>query len=84
MAEEKRSVSAEDRRTLDNLVKRGAEAWKKKYPELFEVPAPYTDEEYAQLLADEKELERLWQEMGLPDDSSYTTTDAVNEDRGEG
>lgn len=46
---------------------------------------PYTEEEYAQLMRDDEELERLWNtpEGQRAREVRYTTADAVNEDRGE-
>jgi len=44
-----------------------------------------SEEEYAQVLADDAEIERIWQEMDRHRGNAprrYTTLDALNEDRG--
>jgi hypothetical protein len=48
---------------LEALTQQAAAELRAQSPELIERPRPYTNEEYAQFLADDAEIQRLWDEM---------------------
>ncbi len=71
---------------LADLIQQAAAELRATNPELFEELRPYTDDEYAQVLADAAEIERIWDEMDRARGAAprrYTGLDAINEDRGE-
>ena len=70
----------------DELIQQAASEIKQLNPHIGEpVPEP-SDEEYAQIVVDMQELERVWDETARQRDDTaptYTAADAVDEDRGE-
>lgn len=71
---------------MEALILQAAAEIKQLNPRIGESLPPYPDEEYAQLLHDAEELERMWNEIdrqqeGPPD--GQPAADVVDEDRGE-
>jgi hypothetical protein len=67
------------------LLRKGAAEITSLNPHIGAPPPAFTDEECAEILRDDEELEALW---GSPEgqraqESGYTAADAVDEDRGE-
>lgn len=70
----------------DDLVARAAAEVRKANPHIGAEPGPYPEDEYAELVEDARQLERVWDEIDRQRGDrpqSYTAADAVNEDRGE-
>lgn len=73
----------------DALVARAAAEVRRLNPHIGAPPAhPYTDEEYAELAEDARQLAQVWDEMDRQRQKAgktqpYTAADAVDEDRGE-
>ena len=70
---------------LEALIQRGIKEQRLANPAIFESLQPLTDEEYAQELADAKEIERVWDELDRdhPDRPKVSAADIVIADRGE-
>lgn len=70
---------------LEALIEQGIAEQQALNPDIFKNPKLYTDEEYAQLLADAAEIERIWDEVDrlCPNRPHVSAADLVNEDRGE-
>lgn len=71
---------------LEALILRAAAEIKRLNPHLGEPARPYTEEEYAEILRDAKELDRLWDSpegRKARERGGTPAADAVNEDRGE-
>lgn len=70
----------------NELVKRAATEIKQMNPNIGMPASPLSDEEYAQILDDARELERIWDEIDRCRDirmPPYSAADAVDEDRGQ-
>lgn len=69
---------------LQKLAQRAGEELRRLKPELFSSKHPATPEEVAELEVQERELERAWDEIDRTahGDRSYTSVEAVSEDRG--
>jgi hypothetical protein len=69
---------------LQALARKAGEELRQIKPELFSPKQPATPEEIAELDDQERELERIWEEIDhtANGDRSYTSMEAVNEDRG--
>ncbi len=70
---------------LEALLQQAIEEQRAVNPELFGEPQPLSDEEYAQILEDAAEIERIWDEMdkARPDVPRVSAADIISEDRGE-
>lgn len=70
---------------LEALLRQGVEEITRLNPHIGAPPPTYTDEECAALLHDDEALEALWNspEGRRAQQSSYSASDAVDEDRGE-
>lgn len=71
---------------METLILQAAAEIKQLNPRIGEPLPPYPDEEYAQLLHDAEELERVWNEIDRQQGGSpggQPAADAVDEDRGE-
>lgn len=71
---------------LEALLRQAIEEQRAVNPELFEKPQPLSEEVIEQLLRDEAELERTWDEMDQQHGNiprRYTAAEAVDQDRGE-
>ena len=70
----------------DDLVARAAAEVRQANPHISAEHEPYPEDEYAELVEDARQLERVWDEIDQQRrdrPQSYTAADAVNEDRGE-
>ncbi len=72
--------------TLDALIQKAAAEIKQLNPHIGEPQQSLSEDEYARLCEEAKELERIWDAMERQADrtpASYSASDAVDEDRGE-
>jgi len=72
--------------SLEALLQQAIEEQRAVNPALFREPQPLSEEVIDQLLRDEAELERTWDEMDRQRGNTprrYTAAEAVDQDRGE-
>ena len=67
------------------LIERGVAELRVSVPELFAEAQPLSDEAIEELLRDEEEIQRIWDEAdhAHPDHAQVSAADLISEDRGE-
>lgn len=70
---------------VETLIKQGIAEQLAQNPDVFKEPEPYSDGEYAQVLAEAAEIERIWDELDKlhPNHPRVSAAGLISEDRGE-